>query len=199
MKIHLALIGIALLASSLSGKNHHPPPNHDSAQQSACESKLLRDMGAKEVLEGSEYETLANVVAAFGRDKTPRLYFFEGNGNAYYIAGSAAQDGRGKILMSRAFAELMGNTLALKGVMAHEMGHLTLDVRGGKGCSDWIYSNSETEQEADAVGASKVGFEPLVAFLLRIRELAGEKDLSEALRRLQALEALETQQKEQRN
>lgn len=197
-KICFAFVGITLLASSLSGKDRHPPSNHDA--QSICENETIRNMGAKEILAGPEYEIFMSVVIAFGRDKAPRLYFFEGDegtgNNAYYIAGSVILDGRGKILISRQFVEIMGITPALKGSMAHEMAHLIRNPATGERCTDWVYLNPQTEREADAIAAGKVGFQPLKAWLLRVSEWAGEKSFSDTLGRI---EALETQQKEQRN
>lgn len=190
MNIHF--VGITLLASICL-----PPEqtafaagnNRLLLQQTSCEDGLIRDSGAKEIVKGPEYATFQEVAAAFGRYKTPRLYFVPGGGNAAYIARSAILDGKGKILMSQLFVRLMGNTPALKGIMAHEMAHLALD-KGEVGCDDRIMRDPKTEETADAEAASKVGFEPLRSFLIRSRELTGEGN-AEITLRLRALEELE--------
>jgi Zn-dependent protease with chaperone function len=191
----LAFVGIALLAISLAGQTTLAGDTHSLRHQVACEKKMLRSSGAKEILQGPEYEMFLNVATAFGRGNPPRLYFVRGGGNAVYVAGSVV-DGRGKILISQTFVELMGNTSALEGVVAHEMAHLALD--GGEvGCDDWVMRNQESEMEADALAASKVGFDPVRAFLFRVEELTGIRDM-EAASRLQALEKLEAQRSRQR-
>jgi len=160
--------------------------------QSFCEENLLRDAGAKEVLSGSEYETLQSVATAFGLNRTPRLYFFDGGGNSYYIAGSLSLDGRGKILMSKSFVDLLGGGLAFRGVVAHETAHLAVDVHGDTGCDQWVMRDPKVEEATDALAAAKVGFGPLKAFLGRVEKMTetmgGETGL-----RLQALEKLESQ------
>lgn len=178
-------IALAMLAGPLRGQ---------ATSQIACEAKMLRGSNAKEALKGLEYETFLNVAAAFGRDNTPRLYLVSGE-NAVYVAGSVHVDGRGKILLSRSFAKLMGNTLALKGAIAHEMAHLAVDVHGA--CNEWILRDPQVEMAADALAASKVGFGPVRAFLSRIEELT-RTDNSEAAERLGALQKLEAQEKRQR-
>jgi len=192
---NFAFVGIALLASFLRGQvipsvnNHYPTLRRDI--QVACEKRILRGSRAKEILKGPEYEMFLDVATAFGRNNPPRLYFVPGSGNAVYVAGSVV-DGRGKILMSQTFVRLMGNTLALKGIMAHEMAHLVLDVQDTTGCDQWIFRDLETEKAADALAASKVGFDPIRAFFLRVEELTGAKNM-EVASRLQALEKLKAQ------
>jgi hypothetical protein len=166
-------------------------------KQVACEKKLLRDSGAEEIVNGPEYEIFLYVAAAFKRANPPRLYFVPGGGNSVYVAGSVVADGRGKILMSRIFVRLMGNTPALKGIMAHEMAHLVADVHGATSCDQWVVRDPEAEEAADALAAHTVGFGPVRAFLLRVKEFTGAKD-SEATSRLQALEKLEAQENRQR-
>ncbi len=207
MRIRLALTGIALFASSLAGQEVNRPKDHHPSKsdraQSKCENQLIRDMEAEEVFAGPEYEMLVSVTNAFGREKTPRFYLYEateGTGNnVYYLAGSVILDGRGKFLMARKFAEIMGSTLALKGSIAHEMAHLIRNPATGERCTDWVYINPKTEQEADAIAAGKVGFESLKAWFLRVREWTKEKSFSDISSRIEALEAIEAKQKEQRN
>jgi hypothetical protein len=186
--------GMALLASILRGQAISPVDNYGSPlrrnTQITCENRMLRDLSAKEVVKGPEYEMFLKVVAAFGRDRPPRLYVIPGEGNAAYLAGSVG-DGKGKILVSQVFAGLMGHTQAFTGIMAHEMAHLVLDIQNVSSCEEWIFRNPEIERAADALAARKVGFNPVRAFLIRIEELTGAK--GELVSRLQALEKIEMQ------
>ena len=171
-------------------------------EQVVCESNVLGGLSAKEILNGPEYEMFLGVVTAFGRNRntSPRLYFVPGPGNSFYIPGSVFVDGRGKILMSRTFVSLMGDTPALKGVMAHEMAHLAVDTWGNKRCALKAYGDPREEQAADALAAHKVGFDPVRAFFLRIEEVTGAKHGESAarLQELEKIEALEAQDKGQR-
>lgn len=199
MKFHFLISAVLLAVSSLfaqeSSANNH---NYARTQtQSACENKMLRDLGAKEVLNGNEYKIFLDVVAAFGLNNAPRLYFFPGDGNAYYIAGSVFLDGKGKIIMSQKFVKFMGGAPALKGIMAHEMAHLVADVRGVTGCDQWVLRDSKIEEAADVLAANKVGFNPLRAFLLKVKSLSGGAN-GEAASRLRALERFEMQKNRQR-
>jgi hypothetical protein len=201
VKIHL-IVGVTLVVvmSSLFGAGQTPANNNDRGRmqaQFACEDQLLRDAGAKEVLDGDEYEILQSVATAFGLNRAPRLYFFEGGSNSYYIAGSFSLDGRGKILISRKFADLIGGGLAFKGVVAHETAHLVVDVHGDTGCDQWVMRDPKIEKAADALAATKVGFGPLKAFLMRVEKMTGTTS-GETESRLQALEKLEAQKNGQR-
>ncbi len=194
------VIGSALLALSALSLEQVSPADHSHPRlltQAACEQETLRAFGAEEVLSGSEYEIFLDVARAFGLTNTPRLYFFPTEGNAYYIAGSVSQDGRGKIIMSRRLVELMGNPLAVKGVMAHEVAHLMIDIHGATSCNQRFLQDPETERAADALAASKVGFDSPKAFLLRVKELTGETK-GEMASRFRALEKLEAQENERR-
>ncbi len=171
-------------------------------QQAECEKKILQDFKAEEVLRGPEYEILLTVATAFGfgRGSVPRLYFIPGDGNAAYIVGSVISDGRGKILMSLAFAKFIGNTSALKGVLAHEVAHSVLD-KGEAGCNDWITLDIEIEKAADVLAASKVGFDAVRDSLLKEIELRGGSvgwEIALRLQHLQAVEELEVQEDRQR-
>jgi len=161
--------------------------------QSVCEENILREFAAKEVTEGPEYQTFREVALAFGRNKMPKLYFFSEGAPSYYIAGSASSDGRGKILVSRIDVGLMGNTPALKGMMAHEMAHLETDAKDPTGCDQDVFGGPEIEEAADALAARRVGFAPIKAFLVKMRELAEEKEgaICDTTMRLKALEKLE--------
>jgi hypothetical protein len=201
MKIRL-MVGmmLAIAASSLLGSGQAPANGDDRARmqaQATCEEKLLHDAGAKEVLSGDEYVILQGVAKAFELDRAPRLYFFSGGGNSYYIAGSLSLDGRGKILISREFADLIGGGSAFEGVLAHETAHLVVDVHGDTSCDAWVMRDPKVEEAADALAATKVGFGPLTAFLMRVEKMTGTTG-GETGSRLQALEKLEAQKKRQR-
>lgn len=201
MKIRLVVgMMLAIAASSLLGSGQASANGNDRARmqaQAVCEEKLLRDAGAKEVLSGGEYAVLRSVAKAFELDRAPRLYFFSGGGNSYYIAGSLSLDGRGKILISRKFADLIGGGSAFEGVVAHETAHLVVDVRGDTSCDDWVMRDPKVEEAADALAAAKVGFGPLMAFLSRVEKVTGTTS-GETESRLQALKKLEAQKKRQR-
>ena len=188
------VVGVVLLAGLARGQT---TPADDLKKQIACEAELLRDSNAQEIQSGPEYKIFLDVAAAFKRDNPPRFYFVPGGGNAVYIAGSVAMDAKGKILMSRMFATLMGNTSALTGIMAHEMAHLVTDIHDATRCDSWIIRDPKVEMAADALAASKVGFGPVRAFLLRVEELTGAKD-GDIASRLQALEKLEAEKSRQR-
>jgi len=204
MKIYLITASLILLAGSVFAQEKgrskiDNSPQDPARMQAACENEILHDLKAKEVVASPENDMLAKITTAFGREQAPRLYLYHGEGNSYYVAGSAALDGRGKIVMSRKFAGLMGNTPALEGALAHEMAHLVLNLQRGERCLDLITSNPKTEEEADALAASKVGFEPVKTWLFKMRELIGSIDLSDTLIRIEKLRSLEAKQNEQRN
>jgi hypothetical protein len=193
VKTHL-VVTLTIAMSSLSGLGQMLTDNSalsHARAQSACEEKLLLDSGAKEVLSGGEYITLRDVAKAFRLKSKPRLYFFAGGGNSYYIAGSLSLDGRGKILMSKNFVELLGGGLAFKGGVAHEIAHLVVDVHGDTSCDQWVMRDPKIEEAADALAATKVGFGPLKVFLSR--GMAGITG-GETEARLRALEKLEAQE-----
>jgi hypothetical protein len=196
-----SVVGIVFVVMSfLPGSGQAPANNNNPARmqaQSACEDELLRDSGAKEVLNGDEYVALQSVAAAFDLSRLPRLYFFEGDGNSYYIAGSLSLDGKGKILVSRKYADLIGGGLAFKGIMAHEIAHLVVDVHGDTSCDQWVMRDPKVEMAADALAATKVGFDPLKAWLTRVEKVT-EATGGEIESRLRALEKLEAQKSGQR-
>lgn len=181
-KSFFVIVAIVLFALS--------SPRPVFGQQAECEKQLLQDYQAKEVLSGPEYDIFLTVVAAFGRDNLPRLYIIPGDGSAAYIAGSVSLDGKGKIILSRPFAELMGNAKALKGILAHEVGHLALEIPGGPTCDQMIMRDPEVEEAADVLAARKVGFDTVRAFLSRVSELTGVTS-SETTRRFQHLLTVE--------
>lgn len=156
-----------------------------SKRQSSCEKQLLRDSQAVEIFQGPEYNIFLEVSAAYGRLQPPRLYFVPGGNNAAYIAGSVS-DGRGKIVMSVTFVQMMGSELALKGIMAHEMGHLILDILGKTACDDWMMRDPQAEKAADAIASQKVGLDAIRAFLSRVKDIVGRGD-AELTSRLDAL------------
>jgi hypothetical protein len=152
--------------------------------QTACEAEMLREMGAREVFSGKGYEALAKVAQAYGR-AMPHIYIFSGSLNMAYIAGSAAVDGRGKIVVGRQAIELF-DTTALKGFLGHEMAHLVSD-KAAKGCNDYIVRDPQTEADADALAARTLGRRPVEAFLQRVMALTDNQNW-DAKRRLEVLQ-----------
>lgn len=157
--------------------------------QAKCEQRLLRAARAREMVGGPEYQIVKKVSSAFGRSHIPHLYIAEEGNNAAYIAGSVSVDGRGKIVISRRFLDLLENTLALEGIVAHEMAHLVSD-NGTASCDQWIVRDPRQEKAADALAAKCVGYNSLRAFFHRIKETLGSQS-TDADDRLQAIEALE--------
>jgi Zn-dependent protease with chaperone function len=194
MKLSLVFPSI-LLASSFSHagrlilpKSNDIPSNGLTAQVK-CENKLFRAARAVEITDGLEHQVVVRVASAFGRRDVPHFYIAEEGNNAAYIAGSSSVDGKGKIVISRTFLRLLANMLALEGVMAHEMAHLVSDD-GSCGCDQWIVRDPRQEKIADALAAKAVGYSPLRAFFLRIKEIQGGSSV-DADDRLQAINALE--------
>jgi Zn-dependent protease with chaperone function len=165
------------------------------AVQARCENELFRAAQAKEATEGPEYQVFRMVASAFGRKEIPHLYIAEEGNNAAYIAGSSLVDGKGKIVISRRFIELLASTLALEGVLAHEMGHLVSDD-GICGCDQWILRDPMQELAADALAAKTVGYHPVRALFLRIKEAQGGLSMDVDIR-LQAIDELERREKNQ--
>jgi len=152
--------------------------------QTACETEMLREMGAREVLQGNGYEVLADVAQAYGRP-IPHIYIIPGSLNMAYIAGSTAVDGRGKIVVGQRAIELF-DTIALRGFLGHEMAHLVSDS-GAQGCNDYILRNPQMEADADALAARTLGTEPVKAFLQRMLSLTKGQNW-DARQRLQLLQ-----------
>jgi Zn-dependent protease with chaperone function len=152
--------------------------------QSACEAKMLGQMGAREVFSGKTYDILAETARAYGR-AIPHIYIFPESMNMAYIAGSTAVDGRGKIVVGRQATELF-DAIALKGFLGHEMAHLVSD-RAAKGCNDYIVRNPQMEADADALAARTLGKRPVEAFLERVLALTGGQNF-DAKRRLEVLQ-----------
>jgi len=171
------------------------PSNRLTAQMS-CENRFFRAARAKETTGGPEYQVLLRVASAFGRKDIPHFYIAEEGNNAAYIAGSSLVDGKGKIVISRRFIKLLSNMLALEGILAHEMAHLVSDD-GTCGCDQWIMRDPMQEKVADALAAKTVGYSPLRAFFLRIKETKGGRSTDED-DRLQAIDALEKMERNQR-
>jgi hypothetical protein len=183
------LMSIVLPSTTLSLPESNDVPSNRLAAQVNCENRIFRAARAKETTGGPEYQVLLRVASAFGRKNIPHFYIAEEGNNAAYIAGSSSVDGKGKIVMSRKFLKLLANTLALEGILAHEMAHLVSDD-GTCGCDQWIIRDPRQEKVADALAAKTVGFSPLRAFFLRIKETQGGRSMDED-DRLQAIEALE--------
>ena len=152
--------------------------------QTACETEMLREMGAREVFSGKGYEVLADVARAYGR-AIPHFYIFSGSFNMFYIAASTAIDGRGKIVVGRQAIELF-DAFSLKGFLGHEMAHLVSDSVA-QGCNDYVLRDPQMEAEADALAARTLGTGPVKAFLLRALALTQGQN-RDARRRLEALQ-----------
>jgi Zn-dependent protease with chaperone function len=172
-------------------------PSNALAAQVNCESRLFSAARAKVTTGGPEYQVLRRVASAFGRSGVPHFYISEEGNNAAYIAGSLPVDGKGKIVISRRFLKLLANTLALEGVLAHEMAHLVSDD-GACGCNQWIMRDPTQEKVADALAAKTVGYSPLRAFFIRIKEAQGGRSM-DVDDRLQAVNALEKKERNQRS
>jgi Zn-dependent protease with chaperone function len=194
VRLMLVFAGILLEASVLPSGQLFPlesnnVPSNGLTAQVNCESRFFRAARAKETTGGPEYQVLLRVASAFGRRDIPHLYIAEEGNNALYIAGSSSVDGKGKIVISRRFVKLLANTLALEGILAHEMAHLVSDD-GACSCDQWIIRDPRQEKLADALAAKTVGYSPLRAFFLRIKETQGGRSTDED-DRLQAINALE--------
>jgi hypothetical protein len=201
MRLTLVFAGILLIACVLPAG--HPSllasndaPSHRLMAQMSCENRFFRAARAKETTGGPEHQVVRRVASAFGRRDIPHLYIAEEGNNAVYIVGSSSVDGRGKIVISRRFIKLLANALALEGILAHEMAHLVSDD-GTCGCDQWIMRDPMQEKVADALAAKSVGYSPLRAFFLRIKETQGGRS-TDVDDRLQAIDALEKMERNQR-
>jgi hypothetical protein len=201
MRLILFFAGIQLLITSVlpAGQPSRFAINdaHSKglAAQVSCENRLFHAARAKETTSGPEHQVLLQVASAFGRKKIPHLYIAEEGNNAAYIAGSSLVDGKGKIVISRSFIKLLANRLALKGILAHEMGHLVSDD-GTCGCDQWILRDPMQEKAVDALAAKTVGYSPVRALFLRIKETQGGQS-TDVDNRLQAIDALEKRESDQ--
>lgn len=165
----IVLAGLVLLAGSLPAQNRAKatpvPPYFNMQAQTACETEMLREVGAREVFSGKAYNVLTEVTRAYGRT-IPHIYIFPGSLNMAYIAGSTSVDGRGKIVVGQQAVELF-NASSLKGFLGHEMAHLVRD-NGAQGCNDYMLRDPQIEVEADALAARTLGAAPVRAFLQRV-------------------------------
>jgi len=152
--------------------------------QNACETEMLREMGAREVFSGKAYEVLTEVAQAYGR-AIPHIYIFPGSLNMGYIAGSTAADGRGKIVVGQQAIELF-DAFSLKGFLGHEMAHLVSDG-AAQGCNDYILRDPQMEVDADALAARTLGRRPVQAFLERVLALTDGQNW-DAKHRLEVLQ-----------
>ena len=163
------LAGVILLVRVLPARNIVNAVSglsqFNTQAQIACETEMLRQMGAHEVFSGKGYHVLIDVARAYGRP-TPRIYVFPHSMNMVYIAGSTLVDGRGKIVVGQQAVELF-DILSLKGFLGHEMAHLVRDD-AMQGCNDYILRDPQIEADADAVAAQTLGKEPVKAFLQRV-------------------------------
>jgi Zn-dependent protease with chaperone function len=194
MKLIVAFACVPLVVSVLRAgpvdwPERNEAPSNGLRAQVSCENRLFRDARAKETTAGPEYRVLLSVASAFGRRDIPHFYIAEEGNNAAYIAGSLSVDDRGKIVISRKFVKLLATTPALEGILAHEMAHLVNDD-GTYGCDQWVIRDPAQEEGADALAAKIVGYDPMRAFFLRIKETHGGRS-TEVDDRLQAINALE--------
>jgi hypothetical protein len=166
--------GIVLLGAVLAPKeivNATGFTSHFNMQaQTTCETEMLREAGAREVFSGKAYDVLTEVARAYGR-AIPHIYVFPRSVNMAYIAGSAAADGRGKIIVGQQAIELFG-AFSLKGFLGHEMAHLVSDS-AAEGCNDYIIRDPQMEADADALAARTLGTATVRAFLQRVVVLTG--------------------------
>jgi hypothetical protein len=160
------------------------PSNFTIQAQTACETEMLHEMGAREVFSGKGYEVLTEVARAYGR-VIPHIYVFPKSLNIAYIAASTAVDGRGKIVVGQQ-AIKMFDAFSLKGFLGHEMAHLVSDS-AAQGCNDYILRNPQMEADADALAARTLGAGPLKAFLQRVLALTQDQNW-DAKHRLEALQ-----------
>lgn len=179
----LLLFG-AIVASHDSARASDLPPNFNLRAQTACEGKILKRMGAREVFSGRAYDALSEVARAYGRP-IPHIYLSPDSWNMAYVAASAAVDGRGKIVVGQQ-ATVLFDSIALKGFLGHEMAHLVRDS-AAQGCNDYILRDPEMEAEADALAARTLGTQPVKAFLERVLALTEGQNF-DAKRRLAMLQ-----------
>jgi hypothetical protein len=166
------LAGIILLLDILPAqrtvKAAAVPAQFNVQAQTACETEMLRKMGAREVFSGKGYEALTEVARAYGRT-IPHIYVFPESLNVAYIAASTAVDGRGKIVAGQQAIEKF-DVFSLKGFLGHEMAHLVSDS-AAQGCNDYILRDPQREADADALAARTLGTDPVKAFLQRVLAL----------------------------
>lgn len=161
----LSLITISGLTAFGQDVPQDVPTVFNLQAQTACETEMLREMGAREVFSGKGYQVLTEVAQAYGRI-TPQIYIFPGSLNIAYIAGSTAVDGRGKIVVGQQAIEQF-DAFSLEGFLGHEMAHLVSDT-AAQGCSDYIIRDPQMEADADALAARTLGTGPVKAFLQRV-------------------------------
>jgi Zn-dependent protease with chaperone function len=137
--------------------------------QTACETEMLQEAKAREVVSGKAYRVVTELAAEYGRTTIPHIYVFPGSWNMIYIAGSTVVDGQGKILIGRRAIELF-DVVAFRGFLGHEMAHLVND-KAAYGCQDYIVRDPRTEADADAFAARVLGTQPVEAFLKRVLAL----------------------------
>jgi hypothetical protein len=182
------LAAIVLLAGILPAQERVNAAGISSAfnlqAQTACETEMLREFGAREVFSGKGYEVLTEVAQAYGR-MTPHIYIIPGSPNIAYIAASTAVDGRGKIVVGQQAIEQFDG-FSLKGFLGHEMAHLVSDS-AAQGCNDYIFRDPRTEADADALAARTLGTGPVKAFLQRVLSLTQGRNW-EAKHRLEVLQ-----------
>jgi Zn-dependent protease with chaperone function len=189
------LAGIILLGGIASAQEIVSAPGSPRLNvraQSACEVEMLGNIGAREVFSGKAYEVLTEIARAYRR-AIPHIYVFPGSWNMFYIASSAAVDGRGKILVGDEATGLFDGP-ALRGFLGHEMAHVVSDT-AAQGCNDYIVRDPQMEADADALAARTLGRRPVKAFLKRVMALT-EGENGEAKRRLEVLERFSATQEQ---
>jgi hypothetical protein len=147
--------------------------------QTACETEMLGNMGARETFSGTAYDALTEVARAYDRP-IPHIYILPGSWNMAYIAASIAVDGRGKILVGQQAIRRF-NAIALKGFLGHEMAHVVSDS-AARGCNDYIVRDPQMEADADALAARTLGRRPVKAFLEHVLVLTERQNWDAKLR-----------------
>jgi hypothetical protein len=162
-----------------------PNSRFNIQEQTACETEMLDEIGAREVFSGKAYEVLTEIASAYGRE-IPHIYIDPGSWNMSYIAASTAVDGRGKIVVGQQAIEFF-NAIELRGFLGLEMAHLVSD-NAAHGCNDYVIRNPQIEADADALAARVLGMPPVKAFLERALALSLREGLnSDAKSRLEVL------------
>ena len=182
----MIIAGAVLLPSLLAQTRANAaviPPHFNLHAQTACETEMLGQIGAREVFSGKAYDVLTDVTRAYRR-AIPHIYIFPGSMNMFYLAGSTSVDGRGKIAVGRLAIELF-DASSLKGFFGHEMAHLVTDS-AAQGCNDYLLRDPKAEVEADALAARTLGPALVKAFLQRVLVLTKGQNW-EAKQRFEAL------------
>jgi hypothetical protein len=171
MKIRFAGVAILIAACSIVGWGKKTTDH----AQIICDDVMLSDLGAYEIVDGPYYAVFQEVATAFELAQLPHLYLHNNPNpefdSAFYVIGSLAFDGKGKILISENFLRQVGYGLPLRGVIAHEMAHLVVDTVKGGHCRPAAERHPIDELAADKLAVSKVGFTAVEAALFKVEQM----------------------------